>query len=1009
MASRFSERAIIAKMDCSETGVLLGMMNYEKLLARVLELERENAELRARLGMTETAAMPVDTAASVEETVTTSARVAEDDVNSIAEAADHKPTPAAERINKYSSPKKKIALFRALFAGREDVYARRWQSTKTGKSGYCPACANEWKPEICPKPKGNCAACQRRELLPLTDEVMDRHLRGTDPLGRDVVGLYPIMADDSCRFLALDFDDEGWRESVTAVRKICEDWELPCAVERSRSGEGAHLWLFFDEPTPCAEARRLGSALLTAAMEQVSGLKLAAYDRMFPNQDTLPKGGFGNLIALPLQGQARKQGNSVFVDARFDPYPDQWAFLASVHKLSAEQVELACQLHARGNVLGNLLQSEEAPKPWEQKKSATLTPIDFPPETEVVRSNLLYLPQDGLSARAKNQLIRLAAFRNPDFYKAQAMRLPIYNKPRILSTAEERDGYLALPRGCEEALTELLETAGAGVHFSDKRFAGEPIRVSFGGGLRPEQELAASALLRYDIGVLSAATAFGKTVVAAYLIGQRKVNTLVLVHTQALLNQWRSALAEFLQIDETPAPLPKKRGRKKEQPLIGQLGGNKNTLSGIVDVAILQSLLSGDEVKDVVKNYGMVIVDECHHVSAVTFERVMKETTARYVYGLSATPTRSDGHHPIVFLQCGPIRYLVDAKTQAQKRDFVQFVIPRFTAFRTAAEERGIAALYTDLAEDERRNLLILRDVKTALEQGRSPILLTERREHVQRLAALLAPYCVNVISLYGTTSARLRREAMEQLQAVPPDAPLVVIATGKYVGEGFDCPRLDTLFLTIPVAWKGTVAQYAGRLHRSWPGKDEVRVLDYVDIHVPVLEKMYQKRLQAYASIGYHVKADAETPLTKDLIYDGKSFYPAFCRDLRAAEREILIVSPFMTKQRLTKLMQVLTEPILNGVAVKAVVRPAEDLPCKDRKTVPDNAKYLEACGVKVVFRTGFHQKFTVIDGRLSWYGSVNILSFGKSEESVMRLESPEIAGELIDTITRKSQTDSV
>ena len=953
---------------------------YEMLLARLAALEQENAQLRKKLGLTQK-----ETASPVNE----------------------KPTPKTwsplERITKYSPAQEKIALFHSLFCGREDVFARRWQSAKTGKSGYSPACGNEWKPELCLKPKGYCSDCAHRELLPLTEELLDLHLRGNDVLGRDVIGVYPILPDDTCRFLALDFDDEGWQENVTQVRSVCARWELPCAVERSRSGQGAHLWLFFSEPVSCAEARRLGTALLTAAMETGGTLKLASYDRMFPNQDTLPKGGFGNLIALPLQGQARKQGNSVFVDEQFVPYPDQWAFLSSIRRLDAEEFASVCQLRARGNVFGNLVPSEEEPRPWEKQRPVCLTPMDFPANLEIVQSNLLYLPQEGFSPRARNQLVRLAAFRNPVFYKAQAMRLPIYNKPRILSTAEERDGYLALPRGCEESLMALLREAGATYSFIDKRQIGKPIRVEFTGTLRPEQEPAALALLDQETGVLSATTAFGKTVIAAYLIGQRKTNTLILVHTQALLHQWKAALEEFLQIDEVPESLPKKRGRKKARPLIGQLGGSKKTLSGIVDVAIFQSLLAGDAVNELVKEYGMVIVDECHHVSAVTFERVMKEVSARYVYGLSATPTRADGHQPIVFLQCGPIRYLVDAKEQAKKRSFAHFVIPRFTAYRTASEERGIAVVYSNLAEDEGRNLLIVRDVKQALAQNRSPILLTERREHVERLAALLSEACPNVIALYGTTSAKLRRETMERLQAVPPEEPLIVVATGKYVGEGFDCPRLDTLFLTLPVAWKGIVAQYAGRLHRSYPGKEEVQVYDYVDVHVPMLEAMYQKRLKAYAAIGYHIKADAETPLTKDLIYDGASFYPVFCQDLRDSEREILIVSPFMTKSRLQKLVKVLSEPILRGVAVKAVVRPAEDLPIKDRKSVPDNAEYLMDYGVQVVFRPGFHQKFTVIDGKTAWYGSVNILSFGKSEESVMRLESSEIAGELIDTVMKE------
>ena len=871
-------------------------LTREELFTRLQELERENAELRAQLGISLSA--PQDEASA-----------------NLDERSVPVPGQMPETVHMYSPPEEKIALFRALFRGREEVFARRWQSAKTGKSGYSPVCANEWRPGICPKPKGYCSDCQHRELLPLTDEAIDRHLRGKDALGRDVIGVYPILPDDTCWFLALDFDDEGWQENVTQVRRICEGWELPCAVERSRSGAGAHLWLFFSEPVSCAEARRLGSALLTAAMESGGTLKLASYDRMFPNQDTLPKGGFGNLIALPLQGLARRQGNSMFVDENFEPYPDQWGFLTSVHRLTAEEFEFCCQLHARGNVLGNLVPSEEEPKPWEKPRPVLLTPMDFPQDLEIVRANLLYIPEEGLSPRAKNQLVRLAAFRNPEFYKAQAMRLPIYNKPRILSTAEEREGYLALPRGCEDALIRLLLEADAAYRITDKRDPGKSIQASFSGTLRPEQAPAAKALLPQDTGVLSATTAFGKTVIAAYLIGQRKTNTLILVHTQALLNQWKAALEEFLEIDEVLEPLPKNRGGKKLRPLIGQLGGNKNTLSGIVDVATFQSLLAGDSVNGLVRSYGMVIVDECHHVSALTFERVMKEVSAKYVYGLSATPTRADGHQPIIFLQCGPIRYQVDAKEQAKRRSFVHFVIPRFTSYRTTAETQGIAALYSDLAEDERRNLLIVRDVKLALKQDRSPSLLTERREHVQRLAALLSEACPNVIKLYGTSSSKQRRETMEQLQAVSPEEPLVVVATGKYVGEGFDCPRLDTLFLTLPVAWKGIVAQYAGRLHRSYPGKDEVQIYDYVDIHVPMLETMYQKRLKAYASIGYHIKTDAETPLTKDLIYDGKSFYPMLCQDLRNAEKEILIVSPFMSRPRLQKLVQVITEPILRGV----------------------------------------------------------------------------------------------
>ena len=911
------------------------------------------------------------------------------------------PAEQTQRITKYSPPEQKIALFRALFRGREDVYARRWESSRTVNSGYTPACANEWKRGVCPKPKGTCRKCDARVLLHLTDEVIEGHLRGKNALCRDVVGVYPLLSEDSCCFLALDFDDGDWQESVRQLRQLCRKWGIPCGVERSRSGTGAHLWLFFTEPVPCSSARRLGSALLTAAMEQGAGLKLSAYDRMFPSQDTLPKGGFGSLIALPLQGMARKQGNSVFVDEAFEPYPDQWAYLASLEKLTPDDLDRQLHLHARGDALGCLVQGEENAKPWEQIKQAPLTAADFPAELEIIQSNLLYIPQAGLSSRAQNRLLRLAAFKNPDFYKAQAMRLPIYDKPRIISTGEIRDGYLALPRGCQEALAKLLEKASVSCHFSDQRNAGRPIRVAFQGELREEQLPAAEALLRQDTGVLSAATAFGKTVIAAYLIGKRRVNTLILVHTRALMTQWHSALNEFLEIDEELPPITGKRGRRKARPLIGQLGGNKNTLSGIVDVALLQSLSGGGLETGPVKDYGMVIVDECHHVSSVTFERVLKEVNARYVYGLSATPMRQDGHHPIVFMQCGPVRYVVDAKEQAKKRSFVHYVIPRFTSYRSStAEEKGITALYADLAENEPRNALIVRDAKEALEEGRSPIILTERREHVDRLAALMAPHCPNTVTLYGAASEKKRRETLEKLQGVPADEPLLVIATGKYVGEGFDCPRLDTLLLALPISWKGKLAQYAGRLHRSYPGKDEVRVYDYMDVHVPMLEKMYQRRLKGYAAIGYHVRAGQTAEVTKDLIYDGRSFWPVYCDDLRSAQKEILIVSPFMRKSRLKQLAKVLVEPLLNGVAVKAVTRPPEDFPAKEQERVRKNVSYLEGYGVHITFRSGFHQKFTVLDQQTVWYGSVNFLSFGAAEESIMRLESAEIAGQLTDTV---------
>ena len=935
----------------------------EELENRISELEAENRELRRRLGM------------------------------DIPKSA--KPIPATA-VHHHSTPAEKINLFRSLFRGREDVFARRWYSTKTEKASYAPVCANEWRPGVCIKPKGTCSKCNHRELVPLRDQMIYNHLSGLDAYGRDVLGLYPILHDDTCFFLAIDFDDGAWQENVSAVRHICTEWNIPCAVERSRSGEGAHLWIFFSAPLPCSTARKLGSMLLTAAMEREGSLKLDAYDRMFPCQDTLPNGGFGNLIALPLQGQARKKGNSIFVDDTFTPYPDQWAYLCTMEKLNPDAVDAQLKQHGHGDALGTLCTVEPPEKPWEKTSVPRLSSLDFIGVQKITKANMLYIPLAGLSPRGRNQLLRLAAFRNPEFYKAQAMRLPIYDKPRIICAAEEEDGYLILPRCCEDSLIELLEQSSAVYEIDDQTCPGKQIRVSFQGSLRDEQQPAADALLSHRNGVLSATTAFGKTVVAAYLISQRKVNTLILVHTQALLNQWKRSLSEFLEINETLPELPKKRGRKKQRSVIGQLGGSKDCLSGFVDIAIMQSLISENEVRELVKDYGMVIVDECHHVSAVSFEQILKAVKARYVYGLTATPARQDGHHPIIHMQCGPIRYQVDAKEQAQKQPFDHAVIPRFTAFAqpvTDAKPWTITESYAAIQADEVRNQQIVTDVLDASRSGRTPIVLTERYEHAKILAAQLQEHSEHVILLSGKGSVKEKRKLLEQLTQIESDLPLILVATGKYVGEGFDLPRLDTLFLAMPVSWKGTLAQYAGRLHRSYEGKQEVLIYDYVDFRIPMLERMYHKRLSGYAAIGYIVRGSKNVPTADNRIFAQEDYWPVFSQDIRDSQKEIQIVTPYLHIAQIKRFLSLIPD----GVKTTIITGDEESFKPDTWVKIQSAIDLLRQNQVQVISSPKIYQRYAVIDRQLVWYGGINYLGFEKTAQGAMRLNSTELAKELL------------
>lgn len=755
-------------------------------------------------------------------------------------------------IDRLSPPAAKIALFRTLFRGRVDVYARRFESRRSGKSGYSPACANEWVAGVCDKPRTKCTDCPHQRFLSVTNEVIRWHLSGHDNTGHAfVAGVYPMLRDETCFFLAIDLDKRNWQQDAGALLDACRRLELPAALERSRSGNGGHLWLFFNEAIPGVLARKLGAHLLTETMERQPGIGLDSYDRFFPNQDTLPQGGFGNLIALPLQKAPREQGNSVFLDDNFEPYVDQWALLSTVRRIDRATAEtIVADAEKKGRVVGVRFVAVEADdvQPWaappSRRRKEPTCDGPLPAQLELILGNQIYLAKDQLPPALQNRLVRMAAFQNPEFYKAQAMRLPTYGKPRIVACAEDHPRHIGLPRGCLDDVQALLSDLNVTVFLRDERHAGRPLNVEFLGNLHDDQAAAANAMLAHDTGVLAATTAFGKTVVAAWLIAKRSVNTLILVHRRQLLEQWVQRLTTFLD-------LPPKA--------VGRIAGGRVKPTGMIDVALIQSLSRKGIVHDLVGDYGHLIVDECHHLSAASFEQVVRQAKAKFVTGLSATVTRKDGHHPIIFMQCGPIRHRVDAKGAAASRPFEHIVFVRPTGYYpTGADDEDkrvqFQKLYAELIADQPRNQLVCDDVVQAVREGRSPLVLTERNDHLDALAERLSGSVQHLVLLRGGMGQKQLREVADRLAAIPDGEPRVLIATGRYIGEGFDDARLDTLFLSLPVSWRGTIAQYVGRLHRRHDRKRDVRVYDYPDLNVPMLARMFDRRCRGYESLGYRI-----------------------------------------------------------------------------------------------------------------------------------------------------------
>ena len=888
--------------------------------------------------------------------------------------------PLGMNITKYSTPDDKIRLFLSLFRGRQDVYARPWQG-KNGRLGYSPHCRFEWIRGTCGKPAVKCTECRRSGFFPYDAECADKHLRG-----ERAAAIYPMMADGTCCLLTIRMSGNAWREDTQAVRSVCRNSRISCATEQTAESE-TRLWFFFESPLPAAAARSFGSALLTRAMRVRAMLPFSCYDELLPDRDYPYGSAFSGVVALPLWKAAREKGFSQFVDDDFDPYPDQWAHLASVQKIPKYLAE-SWPGAPHHPPLGMLYaQPDEGGRPWTHLKR-TAEAADFPPVIKYALSDRLTLSTIGLTCGVQDQIQRLAAFENPFYDKNCAAPGPLRQPERVICRADNANGQIALPRGCTDAFLQLVSLYRSVAVLHDERTYGKPAPFQFTGQLREDQEQALEAMLAHDGGVLSAATAFGKTVLAAALIARRGVNTLILVHRKQLLEQWRARLTDFLRFINTP-----EGARQQDRPTIGSFGSGKDLRSGLIDIAMFQSMPVGEGIPSFIGEYGMVIVDECHHVPAQSFERVMKQVRGRYVYGLTATPARQDGLQPLLYMQLGPVRHIVDAREQAEKRPFRHVLLPCFTGARYPMDSRhaqpALTRVYAQIVTDEKRNGLIIKDVMDCLGEGRNCLLLSERTEHVRRLAASLTSLGVAAYILMGGASAAESKRRLDSLSHARTEVPLAVCATGKYIGEGFDEARLDTLFLTMPISWQGTLAQYIGRLHRLYDNKREVRVYDYIDGDVHMLDRMFLKRLQGYAANGYGIRAKGEpADAPPGVLYDKNSYHERFYQDLGQSAKSVVLTGPYLSvrcAEQLAGTLKVLTD---KKVRVAIITRPPAAYTGRAAAGVITAMRIMRAIGVRVETHTDVFQKRTLIDDGILWYGSLSPLYSGSGPEYTMRLE---------------------
>jgi putative helicase len=917
--------------------------------------------------------------------------------------------------------------FFSMFWGRQDVYAKRSVNKETGKAAYYPQCNNFWTNVCHKKIKDgiNCKDCKNRSYKTITKKDILNHLQGNAYNASDVIGVYPLLSNGTCRFMVFDFDnhdkdaeekdfansDDTWVEEVESMREICVLNGIEPLVERSRSGRGAHVWIFFDKPIDASFVRKFGFALLDKGAEQINLKSFKYYDRMLPAQDSLPEdSAVGNLIALPLQGKALQDGNSAFIDGNWNAYPNQWETLFNKPRLSQEFLEEKIKEWSNtiDDIAANAAESDRE-KPWNRMQHFNKNDVEG--KLHIILANGIYVDNTNLNAAMQNRIRRMAAISNPVFYKNQAIGTSNYDTARWIYLGKDHlSGYIQIPRGLQDELWENIKQADIDYEMEDERQQGRKINVDFKGELRPEQDKALKELIRYDNGILHAATAFGKTVASSAIIAQKKINTLIILESSALIEQWKEALEKFLNINEGLPTYETKTGRvRKRKSLIGTLQGAHDSMTGIIDIAMAGSLCKKGKYHKMMNEYGLVLIDECHHSASETIANVLKEVKAKYVYGVTATPKRGDGLEKINYMLIGPIRYSYTAKEKAKEQGIQHLVYPRFT--RTVPP-RGVITdkmhpneAYEIIHNNDVRDEQIIEDVKNCVAAGRTPVVLSRYKDHSEKFYERLKSYADHVFLMTGNNSKKEHRKILEQMHQVDKNESLILIATGSLVGEGFDFPRLDTLFMATPVSFRGVVEQYAGRLNRDYAGKENVIIYDYVDNHIPMFNNMYMKRLKAYKQIGYEFGDGLQTvKQTVNAIYDGNNYSENYHKDLLDSNKNIIISSPVISGSKVYELINMLKEKQMSGVQVTIVTWTPDSYGFGDAAYWMQLHEDMRRAGFYIRTVEEYCDRFAVIDQEVVWYGNINLLAKDKVDDSIMRVRSKGIAGELMEITFRNN-----